>query len=266
MAIQSPFPGMDPYLEQHWRDVHQSIVIYARDQLQDHLPASLRARVEERVFVEADDGDRGRSIYPDIRVTERPGDRGGVALATPETDLGEHVEIQVDDEPVTESFIEIVEAGSGHRVVSVIEVVSMANKAPGPGRDLYQRKQQELRDGGVSLVEIDLLRGGDWALAIPRYHIPAPHRDSPYKVCIRRGWQPTRYRVYPIGLRQRLPKVDIPLRESDPAAVLDLQALIEQAYRNGRYDDLDYRRPPEPPLGPEDATWAEELLRGKGVR
>ena|SRR5947209_5900130 len=50
-AMASPFSGMDPYLEQFWRDVHASLVIYLRDQLQGRLPPDLRARVEERVFV-----------------------------------------------------------------------------------------------------------------------------------------------------------------------------------------------------------------------
>ena len=36
--MPSPFPGMDPYLEQHWGDVHTSLVIYARNQLQKVLP------------------------------------------------------------------------------------------------------------------------------------------------------------------------------------------------------------------------------------
>src|SRR5262245_3320500 len=51
--MTSPFPGMDPYLEQHWGDVHSSLIIYARDQLRRKLPGDLRARVEERVFVES---------------------------------------------------------------------------------------------------------------------------------------------------------------------------------------------------------------------
>jgi hypothetical protein len=51
--MPSPFPGMDPYLEAHWRDVHASLIIYARDALQGVLPGSLRARVEERVLLES---------------------------------------------------------------------------------------------------------------------------------------------------------------------------------------------------------------------
>ena len=47
--MPSPFPGMDPYLEAHWRDVHARLIIYASDALQGVLPHPLRARVEERI-------------------------------------------------------------------------------------------------------------------------------------------------------------------------------------------------------------------------
>src|SRR5438105_4713913 len=46
--MKSPFPGMDPFLEQYWGDVHHSLIQYARDTMQPQLPADLRARVEER--------------------------------------------------------------------------------------------------------------------------------------------------------------------------------------------------------------------------
>ena len=39
--MKSPFPGMDPYLEQSWRDVHAALIIYSRDQLQSQLPEDL---------------------------------------------------------------------------------------------------------------------------------------------------------------------------------------------------------------------------------
>jgi hypothetical protein len=50
--MNSPFPGMDPYLEQYWREVHVRLIAYAGDSLQERLPAGLRARIEERVFLE----------------------------------------------------------------------------------------------------------------------------------------------------------------------------------------------------------------------
>ena len=50
--MKSPFPGMDPYLERHWLDVHGSLNLYIRDELQPQLPADLAARMEESVYVE----------------------------------------------------------------------------------------------------------------------------------------------------------------------------------------------------------------------
>jgi hypothetical protein len=76
-----------------------------------------------------------------------------------------------------------------------------------------------------------------------------------------------RYEVYPMPLRQRLPAVRVPLRPADPDVVLDLQALVDRAYRAGAYGwTLDYRAEPVPPLGPDDAAWADDLLRAAGKR
>ena len=55
----NPFPGMNPWLESHWGDIHTSLTTYARDQLQPQLPAGLRARVEEYVAVEAEEPAEG---------------------------------------------------------------------------------------------------------------------------------------------------------------------------------------------------------------
>lgn len=44
-----------------------------------------------------------------------------------------------------------------------------------------------------------------------------------------------------LPLRQRLLSLPIPLRPTDSPARLDLEALVDQAYASGRYDDLDVR-------------------------
>jgi hypothetical protein len=68
-------------------------------------------------------------------------------------------------------------------------------------------------------------------------------------------------------LRAALPRIPVPLRSCDAPGALDLQSLLERAYRNGRYSrTLPYHAPPAPPLEPEDAAWADELLRGAGKR
>jgi hypothetical protein len=257
---------MDPYLEQFWRDMHARCIIYAADQLQARLPGDLRARVEERVFVEPAFG-AARSVYPDIRVVERG--RGAVTSTTSEPGpaVAEPLVIYLSDEPVTERYIDIIDVGSGRRVVTVIEILSLSNKLPGEGQDLYRRKQRELIDGHVNLVEIDLLRAGDRVLSVGLSHIPTAYR-TPYQICVHRAAvvQPC-YEVYRVPLRERLPVIRIPLRPTDTDVPLDLQALIDQCYRNGGYDeDIDYSIDPEPPLNAEDARWANVLLRQAGRR
>src|SRR5437016_4198685 len=74
--MPSPFPGMDPCLEAHWRDVHARLVIYASDALQGVLPHPLRARVEESVLLETPQGLGDHPLYPDVRVIEYAARRG----------------------------------------------------------------------------------------------------------------------------------------------------------------------------------------------
>lgn len=263
--MASPFPGMDPYLEQHWGDVHHRFITYACDQLQSRLPRDLRARVVERVFVESEQGVE-RSIYPDVRVVERGKEKAPFPAAESALAVAEPLVLHLDDEPVTEGFIEILDVGSGKRVVTVIEVLSPSNKRAGEGQNLYLQKQRECKQGRVSRIEIDLLRAGRRVLAVPPQRIPPSHRTT-YQVCVCRGWQPRRAEIYPVPLRERLPIIKVPLRETDADVPLDLQALIDQCYRNGGYDDdLNYKVDPDPPLDPEDARWVDELLRSQGRR
>jgi len=260
--MDSPFPGMDPHLEQHWRSVHQRLVVYAGDQLQAALPRPFRVDVEERVFV-AGDADGPRTIWPDVHLVERHAPRssppgGGATL------LADPVVLEVLDEPVTEIYLEIVDAASGNRVVTAIEFLSPSNKLPGDGHELYVRKQQEYRAGGVNQVEIDLTRQGNRSTVFPLARLSSRYR-SLYLAWARRSWQPAKIEVYPLPLQQPLPTIGIPLDPTHPDVPLDLQSLVTQCYRNGRYDDIDYRRLPEPPLPPDDAVWAAELLRRRNA-
>ncbi|MEW6741501.1 MAG: DUF4058 family protein [Planctomycetota bacterium] len=262
--MRSPFPGMDSYLESHWRDIHARMIIHAAERLQERLPKDLRARVEERVLVEPTLGAE-RGVYPDVRAVERLEPRVEPAPSAGETTVAQPLVIHVDDEPATQCFIEIREAGTGHPVITVIEILSLANKVPGEGQDLYRQKQRELKEGKVNLVEIDLLRAGRRVLSIPPELIPVSHR-TPYQICIRRSMRPTAVEVYRVPLRERLPVIPIPLRETDRDGPLDFQAILDHCYSTGAYDDIDYTVEPDPPLDSSDAAWADALLREKGLR
>src|SRR4051812_23021583 len=124
--MKSPFPGMDPYLEPHWLDVHTKLTTYASDALNERLPGDLVASTEERVAIESDLS-KEQHFSPDIRVfqpaagvttiVEEPA--GGVITAP--------FRLVVRLDPITERFIRITEAGT-ERLITVIEFVSPTNK------------------------------------------------------------------------------------------------------------------------------------------
>jgi hypothetical protein len=250
---------MDPYLEQFWPDIHAGLIIYARDQIEEQLPGNLIARVEERVVLETEEDPHG--VYPDVKISERPGRFFPGGAVPRQVAVTEPVIVEYLGEPAMETFLNILEAGPGQRLITVIEILSLANKLAGPGQRQYRRKQHELAAAGVSLVEIELLRQGRRVLNVPPLRIPARARTM-YQVCVRRGWRPQQCEVYPVPLRSPLPALRIPLRGKDEDVRLDLQAVLEQAYRKGRYFlTLNYAEPPDPPLTGDDAKWARALLK-----
>jgi hypothetical protein len=258
--MKSPFPGMDPYLEQHWLDVHARLVLYACDQLEDQLPGSLIARVEERVVFETEESS-DHWIYPDVRVFEASSRSSAKAAALSRTSASEPFIVPYHSEPATETFIQILDPKSGNRLVTVIEVLSLANKLPGKGQRDYRRKQSELQEHRVNLVEIDLLRRGNRVLLLPFTRIPR-HVRTTYQACVWRASKPDQCEVYRAPLRSPLPTIRIPLRSKDKDIRLDLQAIIDLAYRKGRYRaSIDYDDSPDPPLPPTEAKWARAVVK-----
>lgn len=255
--MKSPFPGMDPYLERHWLDVHTALIGEVRRALNRVLPADLVARAEERVAIESDE-DRLRRIGPDVRVfspsTADPeeGAEGGVVIEAP-------YKLVVELDPIIERSIRIIDEGG--ELVTVVEILSPTDKRS-PGLEAYRDRRTELLGAGVHVVEIDLVRAGDWR-AVMRPEVAPAEAYATYRVTVRTsGRRPGGY-LFPIPLRQPLPETPVPLRPGDPSVRVSLQPLLDAVYEDGRYDrTIDYSRPPDPALEPDDATWAAELLRG----
>ena len=65
---------------------------------------------------------------------------------------------------------------------------------------------------------------------------------------------------WPIRLRNALPTIPIPLHAGDADARLDLQALLHRVYDAAGYRHYIYDTSPDPPLGAEDAAWAQRIL------
>ena len=259
--MASPFPGMDPYLEPHWLDIHAKLIAFSGEALNTHLPDELVARSEEHVGIDANDEDRDALIgyRPDVRVfASRSGEailwpsEGGLAIAAP-------MKLVVDVDPVPDRYITIIRPGD-ERLITVIEFVSPSNKI-GAGLARYLKRRAEFVDAGVHVVEIDLTRRGDWR-ALMRPHVLPADGESTYRITVRPAEPgPQAAYVYPIALGQPLPAVSIPLRPGDPEVKLALQPLIDRAYDGGRYArTLKYDRPLDPPLTDAEAAVAARVI------
>jgi hypothetical protein len=259
VAMSMIFPGMDPYLEvpELWPGVHNILIVNILNYLRPLLRPRYIAAIEERVFVE---GPQQREFIPDVLLKQGrpPREQGGTAVLGAD----EALEVQIPALEMHESYLEILDRHNGQRVVAVLEVLSPANKYAGPGRDSYLAKQHEVLASQAHLIEIDLLRRGPHTLAVPEW-IARQHASYDYLICVNRAeGLRDRFRLYPRQLRQRLPRIRVPLADGDPDVVLDVQAVLAQTYEAGSYHErLRYDRPCIPSLSAEDQAWADELIR-----
>src|SRR5262249_55276666 len=153
LLMPSPFPGMDPYLEHPalWPGVHQGLITFMWSALNATLPPQYVASMGERVYVVQPE----RDIYPDIMVVEHPSRpplparvRGGSAAVVDPPWV-----VTVEPVEIREVFIEILTVGEGGQVITVMEVLSPANKAASqPGRELYLTKQREILASHAHLI------------------------------------------------------------------------------------------------------------------
>jgi hypothetical protein len=157
-----------------------------------------------------------------------------------------------------EKFIDVYELKPERRLVTSVEVLSPSNKRRrSVGWKKYLRKRQALLLGKASLVEVDLLRGGD------RMPMLDPWPDSPYAVLVARDTEAPHCRVWPAFADRPLPTIPVPLSRPDPDVALALQPLVEAIYDRGRYgEEIDYRKLPEPPLRPQEAALLEARAGG----
>jgi hypothetical protein len=231
--MPSPFPGMDPYLENAdiFSDFHDSFVTYLRESLQPQLPEPYYAAIGRLAWIE----------------------------------VSEPLMIHVPHDERIEPLVEIyLGRGSARRLVTTIEVLSLTNKTPGErGRDLYLRKQREILDSQVHLVEIDLLRGGHHTTAVPLERLTTAAGAFDYHVSIHHFDNLEDYFVYPFRLPDPLPRIAIPLLPGDPPVSLDLPAVLDRTYDASPYRrEIDYgSAPPAPSLSADMLSWVAETAK-----
>lgn len=252
----SPFPGMDPYLEgSRWSGFHSSFVSDLQREIAAKLPPNYVVLPEERLVVEVVDAageplNRG-DLYPDVSVIQRRSKRkprGGVTTLEPPLRVET---VQASLHP--ETFLEIRDVAR-QQLVTAIEVLSPSNKLT--HRAEYLSKRDRLLASGVNLVEIDLLIGGQ---RLPmKTALPACH----YFAFVGRSKDRPATDVWPIYLKDCLPKIPIPLRGDDRDVVIDLQKVFAGVFDRNRYRVLlNYGQPPDVSLSRGDADWVRKQLR-----
>lgn len=229
--MSSPFPGMDPYLEDpaFWGDFHDRFLTYLSDVLNEDLPDDYVARLNERVQVV--DREKGRILarVPDVQITRDQGEPGAPALG-----VGGGV---VTLEPVTLPLVELdeerttfveIRRGPSHELVTIVELLSPSNKQ-GADHVLYLIKRQETFHQDIHLLELDFLLAG----VRPPLGAPLPAGD--YYAFLSRADRRFTCDVFAWSLQDKLPTLPVPLRSPDSDVLIDLQTLFEMAYTRGRY-------------------------------
>lgn len=256
--MPSPFPGMDPHLEHPdlWPDVHNRLIAALGDDLSPVLRPRYYVALEERTYLEEP---------PELVLVGRPDfavvTAGGEAAPPPEPARGAQiVEVELPVAvPVRETYLEVRGVPDGD-VVTVIELLSPANKRPGTGRRLYLDKRALVLSTRTSLVEIDLLRAGERMPAAGRFV------SSDYCILVSRGWRRPKAELVAFGVRDPIPPFSMPLRREEQEPAVDLGKVLGGVYDRASYDlRMDYRREPVPPLLGGNAAWAARLLAARGL-
>ena len=151
----------------------------------------------------------------------------------------------------TEIYVRRIE---GEELITVIEILSPANKRPGPERKKYIQKRFSFLDSTVHLIEIDLLRS--WSRMPFEGDLPTCN----YLVMVSRSYERPDCEVWPLTVRDPLPVIPVPLRQPDRDARLDLGLALRLAYERSQYDlRINYQKRPVPPLAAADMEWATSL-------
>jgi hypothetical protein len=252
--MPSPFPGMDPYLENPglWPEVHSRLIVAISDSLAPFLHPKYYAAIETRTYLDTPEDSISIGIA-DVSVALKSR-QGNLKAATPTATLPlpEIVTLPLPEE-VTERYLEIRDTKTAV-VITTLEILSPKNKRAGEGRRAYLRKRQQVLSTQTHFIEIDLLRS----------QAPMPlgtQHPTDYRILVSRSHTRPKAELYGFDLQDPIPKFAVPLELDDVEPVLNLKSLLEDLYDRAGYGfRVNYQSPPQPALSPEDQTWACRLV------
>jgi Protein of unknown function (DUF4058) len=197
--MPSPFPGMNPYLEQDafWQDFHLEFLPAIRGRLVAQVRPKYIVMLDEHLYVQELPPEPRRLVgRADVSLAMPPQPMSDEAVGTRTLEAPAQVHIPAQ-EVRRVPFMEVRDR-LGRELITVLELLSPANKRGGADREQYVAKREQLLQSAAHFVEIDLLRGGR----------PMPVESRPkcdYSVLVSRAEARPWAGFWPIRLRQRLP-------------------------------------------------------------
>ncbi len=259
--IQSPFPGMDPYLEipDIWQDVHGNVLNVFREQLIPMLLPHYFAKIETEIVIDHESTDteerqyKYKKLIPDISLFEKEEakeERAATITISP-APIRVNVPLGIQRRLRTVHIIH----HESKELVTVIELISPVNKRPGKGRQLYLDKRNNYFESNIHVIEIDLL--------YKHSHMPFIGKlpEAPYLIMVSNFYERPAAEIWPLQLQDSLPNIPVPLLQPHSPVPLDLGTAFSTAYQRARYDTvIDYHRLPDLPLSDAEKNWIQTML------
>ncbi len=271
--MPSPFPGMDPYLEGYlWPDVHYALPSEIRRRLAPQVRPRYAVRIEVATYHDENPESEIGIMYPDLEIWRRrsasqalesvsPASFGAdIVAAERVSPITQPITVPLLDYEVRIATVEVYDAVQNQLITSV-EVISPYNKRE-PGLNKYREKQRRLREAGVHLLEIDLIRRGQRPVKTGAVVTDSEIFDAHYLVTLIRGGV-NRLDAWPVNVQERLPVVAVPLRPPDGDVPLDLAAVLTTIYDEAGYDlSIDYsQNPPPPEFDAKTREWVRKQVQ-----
>jgi hypothetical protein len=254
--MPSPFPGIDPFIESsgYFAEFHGSLMVEIRNELNKRLPRGYAATLDLYVWIhEPEAKSRRRRVGPDVYVRE-----GSSAARASSSSTIAAAPMQITLPTVErrkQKFVKIEDLET-RRIVTVIEILSPANKDASKDRDAYLAKRNEYLGARVNLVEMDFLRRGQ--------RLPFGEHDpaiKDYYVMVCKDWEHPRADFWTFGIRDPLSDIPIPVTKELPSAPLPLARCVAAVYDDARFHEkLRYDKPLSPRPRRTDVAWVRSRL------
>src|SRR5262245_17621717 len=142
--MPSPFPGMNPYLEQEdvWHDFHQRFATAVAEALGPQVFPSYIVKIDEHIFIHEPPAEQRQLLGRPDTFLAPSGREGSTPAGAGVLEAPVRFVLPAVDEE-RQPFVEIRDRQS-RQVITVIELLSPSNKDPGPDRVQYLGKRGEI--------------------------------------------------------------------------------------------------------------------------